>query len=61
MTFLARLKAEKEARRSQDLWTAGYNLLKATKKGDLYVRVDKEIKAIEKASGKNDYFKYNIF
>ena len=47
----ARLKAERETRRSQELWAAGASLLAATKKGDPYVRVDKELKAIEKASG----------
>ncbi|KAF9406274.1 hypothetical protein HW555_013299 [Spodoptera exigua] len=50
----ARLKAEREARRSQELWTAGASLLAATKKGEPLVRVDKEIKAIEKASGDGD-------
>lgn len=48
-----RLKAERETRRSQELWAAGASLLAATKKGDPYVRVDKELKAIEKASGIN--------
>ncbi|XP_022827517.1 MICOS complex subunit Mic60-like isoform X1 [Spodoptera litura] len=50
----ARLKAEREARRSQELWSAGASLLAATKKGEPYVRVDKELRAIEKASGDGD-------
>ncbi|CAG4967352.1 unnamed protein product [Parnassius apollo] len=50
----AHLKAEKESRRSQDLWTAGASLLAATKKGYPCVRVDKELKAIQKASGGED-------
>ncbi|KAL0811330.1 hypothetical protein ABMA28_009743 [Loxostege sticticalis] len=49
-----RLKAEREARRSQELWAAGASLLAATKKGDPIVKVDKEIDAIEKASGEDD-------
>ncbi|RVE52791.1 hypothetical protein evm_002664 [Chilo suppressalis] len=50
----ARLKAERETRRSQELWTAGESLLAATKKGDPLVKVDKELKAIQKASGDGD-------
>ncbi|CAK1594482.1 unnamed protein product [Parnassius mnemosyne] len=50
----AHLKAEKETRRSQDLWTAAASLLAATKKGYPCVRVDKELKAIQKASGGED-------
>ncbi|KAJ0170858.1 hypothetical protein K1T71_013630 [Dendrolimus kikuchii] len=50
----ARLKAERETRRSQELWTAGASLLAATKKGDRYVNIDKELNAIEKASGDGD-------
>ncbi|CAG9794825.1 unnamed protein product [Diatraea saccharalis] len=50
----ARLKAEKETRRSQQLWSAGASLLAATQKGDPFVRVDKELKAIEKAKGDGD-------
>ncbi|KAG6464589.1 hypothetical protein O3G_MSEX014619 [Manduca sexta] len=50
----ARLKAERETKRSQELWTAGAALLAATKKGEQYVKVDKELKAIEKASGDDD-------
>ncbi|XP_026728939.1 MICOS complex subunit Mic60-like [Trichoplusia ni] len=50
----ARMKAERETRRSQELWTAGASLLEATKKGDPIVKVDKELKAIEKASGGKD-------
>ncbi|XP_052752819.1 uncharacterized protein LOC113514523 isoform X1 [Galleria mellonella] len=49
-----RLKAERETRRSQELWTAGASLLAATKKGDSIVKVDMELKAIEKASGDGD-------
>ncbi|KAM3960705.1 MICOS complex subunit Mic60 [Aphomia sociella] len=49
-----RLKAERETRRSQELWAAGASLLAATKKGDPIVRVDKELKAIENASGDGD-------
>lgn len=49
-----RLKAEREARRSQELWSAGASLLAATKRGEPYVRVDKELRAIEKASGDGD-------
>ncbi|KAJ8709658.1 hypothetical protein PYW08_009662 [Mythimna loreyi] len=50
----ARLKAERETRRSQELWAAGASLLAATKKGEPFVKVDKELKAIEKASGNED-------
>ncbi|PZC73166.1 hypothetical protein B5X24_HaOG209958 [Helicoverpa armigera] len=50
----ARMKAEKESRRSQELWAAGESLLAATKRGDPIVKVEKEIKAIEKASGGDD-------
>ncbi|XP_063834381.1 MICOS complex subunit Mic60-like [Ostrinia nubilalis] len=50
----ARLKAERETRRSQQLWEAGASLLAATKKGDKVIRVDKELKAIENASGDDD-------
>ncbi|XP_053619881.1 MICOS complex subunit Mic60-like [Plodia interpunctella] len=49
-----RLKAERETRRSQELYMAGAALLAATKKGDAVVRVDKELRAIEKASGDGD-------
>ncbi|XP_052744861.1 MICOS complex subunit Mic60-like [Bicyclus anynana] len=49
-----RLKIERETRRSQDLWVAGASLLAATKKGDPYVNVEKELKAIERASGDGD-------
>ncbi|XP_045780373.1 MICOS complex subunit Mic60-like [Maniola jurtina] len=48
------LKIERETRRSQDLWVAGASLLAATKKGDPYVNVDKELRAIERASGDGD-------
>ncbi|XP_038219770.1 MICOS complex subunit Mic60-like [Zerene cesonia] len=50
----AHLKAERETKRSQELWVAGASLLRATKKGEDRVRVDKELKAIEKASGEGD-------
>ncbi|CAH2217565.1 jg10687 [Pararge aegeria aegeria] len=50
----ARLKIERDTRRSQDLWVAGASLLAATKKGDPYVNVDKELRAIERASGDGD-------
>ncbi|KAF9794290.1 hypothetical protein SFRURICE_015962 [Spodoptera frugiperda] len=36
------------------LWSAGASLLAATKRGEPYVRVDKELRAIEKASGDGD-------
>ncbi|XP_059050644.1 MICOS complex subunit Mic60-like [Achroia grisella] len=49
-----RLKAERETRRSQELWAAGASLLAATKKGDPIVKVNKELQAIEKASGDDD-------
>ncbi|XP_034837113.1 MICOS complex subunit Mic60-like [Maniola hyperantus] len=48
------LKIERETRRSQDLWAAGASLLAATKKGDPYINVDKELRAIERASGDGD-------
>ncbi|XP_072932362.1 uncharacterized protein Mitofilin [Epargyreus clarus] len=50
----ARLKAESESRRSQELYIAGTSLLAAIKKGEPYVNVEKELKAIEKASGDGD-------
>ncbi|KAJ8715567.1 hypothetical protein PYW07_010049 [Mythimna separata] len=50
----ARFKAERDTRRSQELWAAGASLLEATKRGDPIVKVDKELKAIEKASGNDD-------
>ncbi|CAK1541137.1 unnamed protein product [Leptosia nina] len=50
----AHLKAERETRRSQELWVAGAALLAATKKGTPHVNVNKELKAIEKASGDGD-------
>ncbi|XP_045506368.1 MICOS complex subunit Mic60-like [Colias croceus] len=50
----AHLKAERETKRSQELWVAGAALLKATKKGEPRVRVDKELRAIQKASGDGD-------
>ncbi|OWR42661.1 putative mitochondrial inner membrane protein isoform 1, partial [Danaus plexippus plexippus] len=50
----ARLKAESETRRSQALWAAGSALLAATKRGENVVKVDKELDAIEKASGDGD-------
>ncbi|XP_073963443.1 MICOS complex subunit Mic60-like isoform X2 [Choristoneura fumiferana] len=49
-----RLKAEREARRSQELWTAGASLLAATKKGAPLIKVNKELTALEKAAGDND-------
>ncbi|XP_046972875.1 MICOS complex subunit Mic60-like [Vanessa cardui] len=49
-----RLKAESETKRSQDLWIAGSSLLAATKKGEPYVNVNKELNAIEKAAGAED-------
>ncbi|CAH0721101.1 unnamed protein product, partial [Brenthis ino] len=50
----ARLKAERDQKLSQELWSAGAALLAATKKGEPYVKVDKELKAIKKASGGGD-------
>ncbi|XP_045455319.1 MICOS complex subunit Mic60-like [Melitaea cinxia] len=50
----AHLKVEREIRRSQELWIAGASLLTATKKGEPYVNVDKELRAIEKAAGYED-------
>ncbi|CAG9569441.1 unnamed protein product [Danaus chrysippus] len=50
----ARLKAESETRRSQALWAAGSALLAATKRGENVVKVNKELDAIEKASGDGD-------
>ncbi|XP_063542105.1 MICOS complex subunit Mic60-like [Cydia strobilella] len=49
-----RLKAEREAKRSQQLWSAGASLLAATKKGDPHVCVAREIRAIEAAVGDGD-------
>ncbi|XP_068625460.1 MICOS complex subunit Mic60-like isoform X4 [Battus philenor] len=50
----AHLKAEKETKRSQELWAAATSLLAATKKGCPCIAVDKELKAIQKASGGED-------
>ncbi|CAB3258331.1 unnamed protein product [Arctia plantaginis] len=50
----ARLKVERETRRSQELWAAAASLLAATKKGDPYINVNKELNAIEKASEGQD-------
>ncbi|XP_022123248.2 MICOS complex subunit Mic60-like [Pieris rapae] len=50
----AHLKAERETRRSQELWVAGSALLAATKKGTPHVDVNKELNAIQKASGDGD-------
>ncbi|XP_047512577.1 MICOS complex subunit Mic60-like [Pieris napi] len=50
----AHLKAERETRRSQELWVAGSALLAATKKGAPHVDVNKELNAIQKASGDGD-------
>ncbi|XP_013142404.1 PREDICTED: reticulocyte-binding protein 2 homolog a-like isoform X2 [Papilio polytes] len=50
----AHLKAEKETKRSQELWAAGSSLLAATRKGEKCVNVSKELKAIHKASGGED-------
>ncbi|XP_063629958.1 MICOS complex subunit Mic60-like [Cydia splendana] len=50
----ARLKAEREAKRSQQLWSAGSSLLAACKKGDPHVCVAREIRAIEAAVGDGD-------
>ncbi|XP_050685144.1 MICOS complex subunit Mic60-like isoform X2 [Leptidea sinapis] len=50
----AHLKAEREAKRSQELWIAGASLLAATKKGEKIVNVQRELRAIEKAKGDGD-------
>ncbi|CAH2059467.1 unnamed protein product, partial [Iphiclides podalirius] len=50
----AHLKAERDTKRSQELWAAGASLLAATKKGCPCVKVDRQLKAIQKASGDED-------
>ncbi|XP_075986346.1 MICOS complex subunit Mic60-like [Anticarsia gemmatalis] len=50
----ARLKAERDTRRSQELWTAGASLLAATKKGGRNININRELNAIEKASDGTD-------
>ncbi|CAH2097055.1 unnamed protein product [Euphydryas editha] len=49
----AHLKVERETKRSQELWIAGASLLAATKKGEPYINVNKELNAIEKAGGES--------
>ncbi|KPJ03614.1 Putative mitochondrial inner membrane protein [Papilio xuthus] len=50
----AHLKAEKETKRSQELWAAGSSLLAATRRGEKCVNISKELKAVQKASGGED-------
>lgn len=47
--ILELVKADKEMKRSKELWAAGTALLEATKGGNESVNVQKELKAVEKA------------